>query len=78
VSAEEKRKEKIIMSKRYKLDDSDRKPTCQYCLADPRYTTITKNKERRCPVCGSDYTGPRRDKEYAALRDAELINDDDE
>lgn len=35
-------------------------PWCQHCWADPRYTKITDDKERRCPVCGADYTGPRR------------------
>lgn len=50
---------------------------CQYCLADARYTKIAKDENRRCPVCGSDYTGPRRSKEYAAIRDAGLLNHDE-
>lgn len=50
---------------------------CQYCLADSRYTAIAEDKNRRCPVCGSDYTGPRRDREFAAIRDAGLLKDDE-
>lgn len=53
------------------------KTACQYCLADSRYTVITQNKKRRCPVCGSDYTGPRRSEEFAAIREANLLKDDD-
>lgn len=48
-------------------------PTCQHCLADPRYTPLGCDPAKRCPVCGAAYTGPRRDEEYAALRDAGLI-----
>lgn len=55
----------------------DKKPSCQYCLADTRYTVIAKDRKRRCPVCGSDYTGPRRSKEFAALRQAGLVADDE-
>lgn len=50
---------------------------CQYCLADSAYTAIAEDKSKRCPVCGSFYTGPRRGKEYAALREAGLIRNDD-
>lgn len=48
-------------------------PACQYCLADPRYTTIAPPPATRCPVCGSSYSGPRRDAQYRALVDAGLI-----
>ena len=48
-------------------------PTCQYCLADPRFTPLAESKTRRCPVCGSSYTGPRRSKEYVALVEANLV-----
>ncbi len=50
---------------------------CQYCLADSNYTAITEEKENRCPVCGSRYTGPRRSKEFAAIRDAGLLENED-
>ncbi len=50
---------------------------CQYCLADSAYTIITQDKKRRCPICGADYTGPRRSKEFAAIRDAGLLGDHD-
>src|SRR5262245_14359390 len=40
---------------------------CQYCWADPRYTKITDDVLRRCPVCGADYTGPRRPNLLATL-----------
>lgn len=48
-------------------------PVCQYCLADPRYTTLGPDPERRCPVCGADYCGPRRGTEYRMLLEAGLI-----
>jgi hypothetical protein len=48
-------------------------PICQYCLANPRKTTVTDDPERRCPVCGADYTGPRRSAEFRALIDAGLV-----
>lgn len=50
---------------------------CQYCLADSNHTTLSPNKNRRCPVCGSDYTGPRRDKEFRVLVEAGLVAEDD-
>lgn len=50
---------------------------CQYCLADSRYTSISIDTKRRCPVCGSDYTGPRRSKEFAILLQSGLLNNDD-
>lgn len=53
------------------------KPTCQYCLADTRYTPLAFNRNQRCPVCGAAYTGPRRDVEYGVLRDAGLVTRDD-
>lgn len=56
---------------------SEERPICQYCLADPRYTKIAEDKERRCPVCGADYTGPRRDAEMAAIREANQMWLDD-
>lgn len=56
----------------------DYKPaTCQHCLADSNYTALGHNKDRRCPVCGSDYNGPRRDKEYRVLVEAGLVAEDD-
>lgn len=58
------------------MENEDKKPTCQYCLADPRYTAIAEDKTKRCPVCGAYYTGPRRGKEYAVLRDAGLLTDE--
>ena len=58
-------------------DTEERKATCQYCLADTEHSNMTMNKERRCPVCGSDYTGERRDKEYAALLEAGLVKEDE-
>lgn len=51
--------------------------TCQYCLADTNYTTLGPDKERRCPVCGSDYSGPRRDTEFGVLVEAGLVADDE-
>jgi hypothetical protein len=49
--------------------------TCQYCLADCRYTTIAfdKPENERCPVCGCAYTGPRRTAEYRVLLEAGLV-----
>lgn len=47
--------------------------TCQYCLADPRYTGLGPDKENRCPVCGSAYSGPRRSTEYNTLVEAGLV-----
>ncbi len=54
------------------LDAQFRVPTCQHCLADPRYTPVHKGRPR-CPVCGSAYGGPPRDAEYQALMDAGLV-----
>lgn len=54
----------------------ERKPTCQHCLADPRYTPLGPDKDKRCPVCGSAYSGPRRDAEYVALVEAGLVVQD--
>jgi len=48
-------------------------PTCQFCLADPRYTRIAPESHSRCPVCGSDYSGPQRVAEYRALVEAGLV-----
>jgi hypothetical protein len=51
--------------------DDGMPPWCQFCWADPRYTRIAHDKDRRCPVCGADYTGPRRPsltEFFAALR----------
>lgn len=55
--------------------ESERKPTCQYCLADPRYTPPASSEAvaGRCPVCGARYSGPRRDAEYAVLVAAGLV-----
>jgi hypothetical protein len=54
-------------------DRFDAPPWCQYCWADPRYTRITDDKDRRCPVCGADYVGPRRPSltEFLATLDRE-------
>jgi len=59
---------------RFAEDSFSRPPTCQHCLADPRYTETATNPEHRCPVCGSAYTGPRRGLEYAALVAAGLVH----
>jgi hypothetical protein len=50
-------------------------PTCQFCLADGRYTPVAWHlpERERCPVCGAAYTGPRRDAEYQALLTAGLV-----
>jgi hypothetical protein len=50
-----------------------RPPTCQHCLADPRYTPPAPSGATRCPLCGSAYYGPRRSLEYAALVAAGLV-----
>lgn len=50
-----------------------RKPTCQHCLADPRYTPVAPKGIARCPVCGAAYAGPRRDIEYRTLVAAGLV-----
>lgn len=49
------------------------KPTCQYCLADTRYTPLAFNRNQRCPVCGAAYTGPRRDEEFQVLLEAGMV-----
>jgi hypothetical protein len=51
--------------------------TCQFCLADGNHTNLGPNKEHRCPVCGADYSGSRRDKEYEVLLEAGLVATDD-
>lgn len=51
---------------------------CQYCLADSRYTGLGLSENKRCPVCGSNYSGPRRDKEYNALLEAGLISSNED
>jgi ribosomal protein S27AE len=57
---------------------SDYKPaTCQYCLADSNKTALGPDKERRCPVCGADYMGEHRDKEFRVLVEAGLVANDD-
>jgi len=57
----------------------DYKPAiCQYCLADSNYTRLCEDKNHRCPVCGSDYSGPRRDKEFRILVENGLVADDEE
>jgi hypothetical protein len=55
------------------LDAQFRVPTCQHCLADPRHTPLGDARKPRCPVCGSAYSGPRRDAEYQVLLDAGLV-----
>lgn len=50
-----------------------RKPTCQHCLSDPRYTPVAPKGHARCPVCGAAYAGPRRDVEYGTLVAAGLV-----
>lgn len=59
------------MSKEYKP------ATCQYCLADANHTALGPDESHRCPVCGADYTGPRRDEEYRILLEAGLVAKDD-
>lgn len=57
---------------------NENKPaTCQYCLADGRYTPLGPDPDKRCPVCGSAYTGPRRDAEFAVLVEAGLVAEDE-
>jgi hypothetical protein len=52
----------------------DPPPTCQHCLADPRYTPVApRDYGGKCPVCGSAYSGPRRSKEYVTLLEAGLV-----
>ena len=48
-------------------------PTCQYCLADPRFTPLGSDKDKRCPVCGAAYCGPRRDEEFRVLVESGLV-----
>ncbi len=57
----------------------DAPPTCQHCLSDPRYTPMGDPQEKRCPVCGVRYSGPRRTREYVVLVTSGLvaIGDDD-
>lgn len=55
----------------------ERKPTCQHCLADPRFTPLGPDKDQRCPVCGAAYTGPRRSREYVTLLEAGLVTKGD-
>jgi hypothetical protein len=47
--------------------------TCQYCLADCNHTPIGPDPDKRCPVCGSPYTGPSREREYLVLLAAGLV-----
>jgi len=65
------------LSKGGNMNEEYKPATCQYCLADGNYTTLGHFKDRRCPVCGADYTGPRRDKEYSTLVEAGLVAKDD-
>ncbi len=51
----------------------DAPPTCEYCLADPRYTAMGDPQEKRCFVCGVRYSGPRRSKEYNVLLISGLV-----
>lgn len=60
-----------------KLVKERQKPICQYCLADSRYTAITEHKDKRCPVCGAYYTGPRRSEEYQVLLNAGYVSQED-
>lgn len=54
-------------------------PVCQYCLADARYTPVATDHSlnKRCPVCGSAYNGPRRDALYRVLVESGLVARDD-
>jgi len=54
-----------------------RPATCQFCLADPKYTGLGPDPTKRCPVCGSAYCGPRRSKEYVTLVEAQLVSRED-
>jgi hypothetical protein len=56
---------------------TDPAPTCQYCLADPRFTPLGPDKDNRCPVCGAAYGGPRRQEQFRALVEAGLVASDD-
>jgi len=58
---------------RARIDPAAPKPTCQYCLADPRCTPIALRPHPRCPVCGAPYSGPRREREYRVLLEAGLV-----
>ena len=48
---------------------------CQYCLADNTFTPIAWQlpQDKRCPVCGSAYSGPRRSAAYQVLLAAGLV-----
>jgi hypothetical protein len=50
-------------------------PVCQFCLADTRHTPHAAHVpvDKRCPVCGAAYTGPRRDAQFRALLHADLV-----
>ena len=54
--------------------EKEKLTACQFCLANSNYTKISKDKNRRCPVCGSDYTGERRDREFRILVESGLYN----
>jgi hypothetical protein len=44
-------------------------------LADTRHTPHAAHVpvDKRCPVCGAAYTGPRRDAQFRALLHADLV-----
>lgn len=48
---------------------------CQHCLADTCHTPIAFHlpMDKRCPVCGAAYTGPRRSAEYQLLLEAGFV-----
>jgi hypothetical protein len=48
-------------------------PCCQFCLSNPRHTRLGSDPHRRCPVCGADYSGPRRAREFQILLEAGLV-----
>lgn len=48
---------------------------CQYCLSDCGFTPIAWHlpQDKRCPVCGSAYSGPRRTAAFQTLLAAGLV-----
>lgn len=46
---------------------------CQYCLARTTHTPLGPKDGPRCPVCGSAYSGERRDREYRALVESGVL-----
>ncbi len=57
----------------YDTENFNAPETCRHCLADPRYTPMGDPDEKLCPVCGVNYSGPRRSKEYQILVASGLV-----